>query len=309
MSASDSSPTNASPPFPEHNDVLENQLAHDQFAVRFWGVRGSIPTPGFETARYGGNTACVEMQVGGYRLVFDGGTGLRVLGKHLLQHLPVEAHIFFTHTHWDRIQGFPFFIPAFVQGNRFHIYGAMGLNGASIKQRLSDQMLRPNFPVPLQVMRSELQFHNISPGSVIPLGDVVVETMSLNRPNGALGYRVTWNGYSVVYATDTDHTSDNVDQSLQYLMQGADMLIYDAAYADHAYYEPKDLNASQNSPTWHMGIKAAIAANVKSTIIFHHDPSHDDAALDQLETDVQAQFPNVRLAREGLMLQVDKSLA
>ncbi|HEY9662438.1 MAG TPA: MBL fold metallo-hydrolase, partial [Allocoleopsis sp.] len=159
-----------------HSNVQASASAHE-FTVRFWGVRGSIPTPGIETVRYGGNTACVEIQVAGKRLIFDGGTGLRVLGKHMMAEMPVEAHLFFTHTHWDRIQGFPFFVPAFIEGNSFDIYGAMGQNGASIKQRLGDQMLRPHFPVPLQMMRSTLRFHDIAPGSVITLDDVVVETL------------------------------------------------------------------------------------------------------------------------------------
>ena len=277
-----------------------------EFTVQFWGVRGSIPTPGMETVRYGGNTACIEVNVAGKRLIFDGGTGLRVLGKHLLKKMPVQAHLFFTHTHWDRIQGFPFFIPAFIEGNSFDIYGAMGQNGASIKQRLSEQMLRPNFPVPLQVMRSNLRFHDIAPGSVITLDDVVVETISLNRPNGALGYRITWNGYSVVYATDTEHypNQDQIDQGLLYLAHQTDLLIYDAAYADHAYYDPKSELAGQKPATWYAGIEVANAAEVKQIILFHHDPAHDDDFLDRVEAEVQASFPTVQLAREGMVLKV-----
>lgn len=273
------------------------------FTVRFWGVRGSIPTPGLETARYGGNTACVELQVAGKRLIFDGGTGLRVLGQHLVHEMPVQAHLFFTHTHWDRIQGFPFFIPAFIEGNQFHIYGAAGQNGASIKQRLCEQMLRPNFPVPLQVMRSTLAFHDISPGTVITLDDVVIETISLNRPNRALGYRVSWNGYSVVYATDTEHLPNPLDQGLLYLAHEADLLIYDAAYADYAYYDPKSI-ANQQPAIWYAGIEVAMAAKVKQIVLFHHDPAHEDDFLDQVEAEVQSCFPTVQLAREGMLLQV-----
>jgi phosphoribosyl 1,2-cyclic phosphodiesterase len=272
-----------------------------EFTVKFWGVRGSIPTPGIDTVRYGGNTVCVEILVGGQRIIFDGGTGLRALGKSLLKQMPVQAHIFFTHTHWDRIQGFPFFVPAFIEGNRFNIYGATGLTGASIKQRLTDQMLRPNFPVPLQVMRSDLQFHDIAPGSIIPLGDIIVETISLNRPNGALGYRVTWNGYSVVYATDTEHSPETPDQSLLYLAHQADLLIFDAAYADHAYYDPEAAEATRNSDTWQASIEAALAANAKRIIMFHHDPGHEDDFLEQIEAEVQANYPNVQLAREGMV--------
>ncbi|MEO1068963.1 MAG: MBL fold metallo-hydrolase, partial [Cyanobacteria bacterium J06638_6] len=121
----------------------------EQFLVRFWGVRGSVASPGSSTVRYGGNTSCIEMLVGEHRLIFDGGTGLRELGNALLAEMPVEANLFFTHSHWDHIQGFPFFSPAFVSGNRFNIYGAVAPNGSTIEQRLNDQMLHPNFPVPL----------------------------------------------------------------------------------------------------------------------------------------------------------------
>lgn len=272
------------------------------FTVQFWGVRGSIPTPGVETVRYGGNTACVEVLVGGHRLIFDGGTGLRVLGKHLLtQPQPIEAHIFFTHTHWDRIQGFPFFIPAFVEGNRFSIYGATAPNGASIKQRLTEQMLRPNFPTPLQMMRSQLSFCNISPGSVLSIGDVMIETISLNRPNSALGYRVTWGDYSLVYATDTNHAAGDVDQNLLYLAQNTDILIYDGTYADHAYY---DLNLTQtvSDSVWQSAITLAKTAEVGKLVLFYHDPYQDDDQLDQIEMQVQARLPNAMMAREGVIL-------
>lgn len=298
----------SNPPVTDHpssqkKNNSETDLSN-QFTVRFWGVRGSIPTPGKDMVRYGGNTACVEVCVAGQRLIFDGGTGLRALGKEMLLQMPVEAHIFFTHTHWDRIQGFPFFMPAFSEGNRFHIYGSVGPNGASIKQRLYDQMLRPNFPVPLQVMQSELKFNNVSPGAVIELGDVMVETISLNRPNGALGYRVTWQGHSVVYATDTEHDFEKVDQSLLYLAQHADLLIYDAAYADHAYYDSKVVEGFQQDEIWQKSLESAIAADVKQIIVFHHDPAHEDDFLDQVEKKVQSRFPAVYLAREGLILDV-----
>jgi phosphoribosyl 1,2-cyclic phosphodiesterase len=282
------------------------QVNPQTFTVKFWGVRGSVPTPGVEMVRYGGNTPCVELHVARQRIIFDGGTGLRLLGKHLRGETPVAAHLFFTHTHWDRIQGFPFFAPAFVPGNCFHIYGAAGPNGASIKQRLSDQMLRPNFPVPLQVMQADLKFVDIVPGSVIPIEDVTVEAVSLNRPNGALGYRVTWGGYSVVYATDTERSPDSVEQSLKYLAQDADLLIYDAAYTnDQALVDPETATGEQ-SHVWQSGIDLAIAARVKQVIMFHHDPAHEDDFLDSIEQDVQSRYPNVKLAREGMMLDVTR---
>lgn len=277
-----------------------------EFEVRFWGVRGGVPTPSKENIRYGGNTACVELCVAGKRLIFDGGTGLRVLGKSLLQQMPVEAHIFFTHTQWDRIQGFPFFLPAFLAGNCFHIYGAMGLNGASIKQRLSEQMLRPNFSVPLQEMQSNLSFHNIVPGSIIHLDDVTIETVSLNRVSSALGFRIIWNGHSVVYATDAEQDPTQTGSSLRYLAEQADLLIYNAVCADHAYYDPQAVAAARRSSTWQSWIGVAIESRVKQVIMFHHDPTHDDDFLDQIETEMQSVYPHVHLAREGMVLQLNQ---
>jgi len=131
---------------------------HDQFTVHFWGVRGSIACPGPETVRYGGNTPCTEVRIAGHRIILDGGTGLRVLGQQLLRSMPVNAHLFFTHSHWDHIQGFPFFTPAFIPSNCFKIYGAVAPDGSTIEQRLTGQMLHPNFPVPLQIMGASMEF-------------------------------------------------------------------------------------------------------------------------------------------------------
>lgn len=282
--------------------ALGHKNSASGFTVQFWGVRGSVPTPGADTVRYGGNTACVEVLIAGQRLVFDGGTGLRVLGKHLLNtETQIRAHLFFTHTHWDRIQGFPFFIPAFSPGNHFDIYGAPAPNGASIKQCLTDQMLRPNFFTPLQKMASEMVFHNISAGSVIKLDlGVIVETIALNPHTSSLGFRVTAGGQSLVYATDTNNSSAAVDQNLLYLAQGADLLIYDGTYSDTAYH---DLNGGANLP-WEQGIALAKQAHVREMLLFHHNPAHDDDYLDHMEMEIRNRYSHVRLAREGMILKL-----
>ncbi|PSB34316.1 MBL fold metallo-hydrolase [Stenomitos frigidus] len=283
---------------------IESVSPSPEFVVEFWGVRGSIPAPGSETVRYGGNTSCVEMRVDGKRLIFDGGTGLRMLGKHLLKQMPVEAYMFFSHSHWDHIQGFPFFVPAFVKGNCFHIYGAIAPNGASMKQRLSDQMLHPNFPVPIQVMQSDLKFYDLLAGDIMQLGAVTIETGPLNHPNSAMGYRVTWEGRTVVYATDTEHYPDHLDENLLHLARNADILIYDACYTDEEYHDPKAPKIGWGHSTWQEAIKLAKAAGVKQAVIFHHDPNHCDDFLDKVEADVRSVFPNSVLAREGMILPV-----
>lgn len=276
----------------------------NQFTVNFWGVRGSIACPGSETVRYGGNTPCVEMRVGGHRLIFDGGTGLRVLGQALLAEMPLEGHLFFTHSHWDHIQGFPFFVPAFIRGNCFHIYGAVAPNGSTVEQRLHDQMLHPNFPVPLQIMGAELKFRDVQLGNPIEIGEVTIESAMLNHPGEAVGYRVNWQGYSVAYVSDTEHFPDRLDENVLFLARNADVLIYDATYTDEEYHSPKTSKVGWGHSTWQEAVKVAQAAGVKKLVIFHHDPLHSDDFLDKVGEQVAQVFPNSLMAWEGLSIQV-----
>jgi phosphoribosyl 1,2-cyclic phosphodiesterase len=276
----------------------------DQFIVHFWGVRGSIACPGSETVRYGGNTSCVEVRVAGHRLIFDGGTGLRVLGQTLLSQMPLEAHMFFTHSHWDHIQGFPFFVPAFIKGNRFKIYGAVAPNGSTIEDRLNDQMLHPNFPVPLQIMGADLSFTDLEIGEPVQIGEVLVENNLLNHPGEAVGYRVSWRDHAIAYITDTEHFPDRVDAHVVKLAKDADLLIYDATYTDEEYYSEKTSKVGWGHSTWQEAVKVAKAARVKKLVIFHHDPLHSDDFMDRIKEQTAAQFPNSVVAWEGLEIDV-----
>ena len=278
------------------------------FRINFWGVRGSIACPGPETVRYGGNTPCVEMQVGGKRLIFDGGTGLRVLGQSLLAQMPVEAYMFFTHSHWDHIQGFPFFIPAFIKGNCFHIHGTTAPNGATIKQRLHDQMLHPNFPVPLQIMQADLKFYDLGIGEKKQLGEVTIANAKLNHPGEAVGYRVDWSGLSAAYVTDTEHFPDRLDENVLQLVRNADVLIIDATYTDEEYHSETSSRVGWGHSTWQEAIKIAKAGNVKKLVIFHHDPIHNDDFLDQVGKEAKAVFPETIMAREGRSIELTPPL-
>lgn len=274
------------------------------FVVQFWGVRGQISAPGKETVRYGGNTSCVEMRVGEKRLIFDGGSGLRVLGNHLLTQMPVEAYMFFTHCHWDSIQGFPFFTPAFIPGNCFHIYGAAASNGASMEQRLGCQMLAPNFPVPIQVMQSELKFYELTSGNKVKMDDVIVEAVLLNDSLRSMGYRVTWQGHSVVYAIARSSEKDHLDQNLLHLARQADLLILDAPCTISPSDSLKSSPLGWQDNLWQTSIATAKAAGVKRIVLSHYNPDHDDDFLDWVEAQVQSVFPNDILAREGMILPV-----
>ncbi|MGB3695186.1 MAG: MBL fold metallo-hydrolase [Spirulinaceae cyanobacterium] len=276
----------------------------EQFKIQFWGVRGSIPCPGPETVRYGGNTPCLDMVVNGKHLIFDGGTGLRVLGQSLLPQRNLEGYMFFTHSHWDHIQGFPFFVPAFVPGNMFHIHGAVAPNGETVEQRLHNQMLHPNFPVPLRVMQANLKFYDLEVGDKISIGDIVVENGRLNHPGEAIGYRVTWQGKTAAYVSDTEHFPEGLDKNVLHLAHQADVLIIDATYTDEEYYSEKFSKVGWGHSTWQEAVKIAKAAEVKQLVIFHHDPLHNDGFLDEVGKQAAAEFPNTILAREGMSIEL-----
>jgi phosphoribosyl 1,2-cyclic phosphodiesterase len=275
-----------------------------QWDIKFWGVRGSIPSPGAETVRYGGNTPCVEMSIDGERLIFDGGTGLKVLGDTLMSQLPVSAHLFFSHSHWDHIQGFPFFLPAFIKGNSFQVYGTIAGNGMTMQDRLHDQMLHPNFPVPLQIMQAQLQFNDLKLGENIQIGEISVQNSPLNHPGGAVGYRISWRGLIVAYITDTEHFHGRLDDNVIALAKDADILIIDSTYTDEEYYHPQTSKVGWGHSTWQEAVKVARAAGVKQLVIFHHDPAHNDEFLDRVADAVSLAFPNSILAKESLVLSL-----
>jgi phosphoribosyl 1,2-cyclic phosphodiesterase len=269
-----------------------------KFCVQFWGVRGLVPTPGSNTIRYGGNTVCVAVQVAGKQIIFDGGTGLRILGKTWQQlKPPPEAHIFFTNSQSNRIQGFPFFAPAFVAENRFHIYGCAASNSASIKQSLCDQMLQPYFPYPLQVMESDLHFHYLIPGKVIELETVKVVTALINQAQRSVGYRVSWQGQNIAYVTDLDPSTAEVDGNVLHMIQGADVMIANATYTAPTAHSHESANV-----LWQTAVNLACSAGVKQLVISNHHPDDNDDFLDQVQTQVKSAFPRALLAREGLVL-------
>ena len=275
--------------------MTSNTTATTDFIIQFWGVRDGISTPGKDTVRYGGNTPCVEMCLGTKRLIFDGGSGLRVLGNHLLRQMPVEAHIFFSNCHWDRLQGFPFFVPAFIPINHFHLYGAPTAEGESMQQRLSNQMLPPNFPVPIQVMGAKLEFYQITPDNQVFLDDIVIKTSYLNHGQRSLGYRITWRGCSVVYATAPDEYMGHED--FRELVKDTDLLILAAPRPVKQEISFTDLEF-----LWLERVRLAKASGVKALVLSNYDPEYDDDLLDSLAVAVKNVFVNGSLAQEGIVI-------
>lgn len=273
--------------------------------ITFWGVRGSIPAPGPTTMGIGGNTSCVEVRAGKAILIFDGGTGLRLLGKKLMsQGGPIAAHMFFSHVHWDHIQGFPFFEPAFVKGNEFHLYGGNNVS-RTLEETLQGQMDHPNFPVDLGAMGAKMTFRDLPEGGEVDIddgkgGQVRVTTARGNHPQGVFAFRVEHAGKVVVYATDTEHYEGRIDDKLAALAKNADVFIYDAQYTPEEYVAKKGWGHS----TFEEGVKLAKLAGAKRLVLFHHDPTQNDAAVHEKEERAKALFPNVVAAYEGLAIEV-----
>jgi phosphoribosyl 1,2-cyclic phosphodiesterase len=278
--------------------------------ITFWGVRGSIPTPGPDTVGIGGNTSCVEVRAGKALLVFDGGTGLRLLGKKLLAEMPITAHIFFSHVHWDHIQGFPFFDPAFVKGNVIHLYGGNNVT-RTLEETLAGQMDHPSFPVHLADMAAKMTFNDLNEGQKLEIDDgaggkVTLSTGRGNHPNGVWLYRVDHAGKTVVYATDTEHTKE-IDPNVVRVASKADVLIYDAQYTPEEYEGKTGKGGPKvgwGHSTFSEAAKVASAAGVKKLVLFHHDPLQNDAEVREKERRTRALFPNSQAAYEGLVLEI-----
>jgi len=260
----------------------------DEMTIRFWGVRGSIASPGEATQRTGGNTPCVEVCAGDDLVILDAGTGLRGLGDRMLRTGRREATILLSHLHWDHIQGLPFFVPAYVPGHRIGFAGMRGLRGA-----LDAQMTPPCFPVGLDAMAAELTFTELT-RAPLAVGALSVRWAKLNHPGGVLAYRITLGDRAVVYATDTEHYAVP-DPHLVALARGADVLIYDAMYTADEY--PQKVGWGHS--TWQAGVAVADAAGVDRLVLFHHDPSRDDDAVDAIEAAAAAARPGTVAVREG----------
>ena len=266
--------------------------------VRFWGVRGSTPTPQSENLRYGGNTSCVEVRINGHIYVFDCGTGFRNLGKQLAQEHngnAISAHIFLSHFHWDHIQGIPFFAPLYCNsGNSFVFHSSSRTRG--LQQALEEQMADPYFPVNMNEMAASRQFSNIDQGRMAFDG-CTVDTMWLNHPQGCLGFRLEHKGKVLVYATDNEPGHAIFDKNVRKLAEGADVLIYDAQYLPEEYAARKQ---GWGHSHWREAVNVVMESGAKELILFHNDPDHSDACIDSVVTKAREYYPKVRAASEGM---------
>ena len=272
--------------------------------VIFWGVRGSIPVPGPDTVRVGGNTACVELQTADREvIIIDAGTGIRTLGLDLAQR-PTErliAVLLFSHTHWDHIQGLPFFTPASQRQTRVVVLGERRM-GRRLEQILADQMVDAYLPFTLEDLHADLLIKEVHDGEKLVIGNTTsVLPKRLNHPGGVFGYRITCQGRTVVYASDVSHPIDQPDPEVVDLARDADLLIHDAQYTP----EEMQQYSGWGHSSWTDAVAVAQQANVQRLALFHHDPLHSDDALEEIERQAQAIFPGAFLAREGMQITLE----
>jgi len=273
--------------------------------IRFWGVRGSRPVPGFTTLRYGGNTPCVEVRTDKRIFIFDAGTGICELAKDIIKKQVTEAEIYVTHTHWDHIHGFPFFTPAFIPGNKFTLHGPAQCKMA-FSEIMRSQMAPPFFPLTMDAFSADISVRELNDNETVSYPEGChVKTCKTNHPDGCLAYRLEYQKKSICYITDTEHYA-KIDTSLKAFCSEADLMIYDASYTDSEYTGENGSagNAGWGHSTWQEAIKLAKASHTKKLVLFHHAPFRSDEQLDAINIAAQSQFPACITAMEGMEIEI-----
>ena len=266
--------------------------------VRFYGVRGSIAVSG---SRIGGNTACVEVTSQGHRLILDAGTGIRTLSEIMMKEGPPQkATMFFSHLHWDHVQGFPFFTPAYLPTSELTMYGP-GANGAqALESTLSQQMRPPQFPVPLSTMRSKMTFGAALHGHTVEVGPFKVTPIDVPHPQGCLAYRVEADGHTFVYATDVELARDSLTSDVGRYLEGADALVLDAQYTPDEYSGKIGIpKKGWGHSTMVDAAQVAKQVGAKRLLLFHHDPAHNDDVVENMAEEARNHFFATEPAREG----------
>ncbi|MEW5945734.1 MAG: MBL fold metallo-hydrolase [bacterium] len=266
--------------------------------VIFWGTRGSIPAPGPDTVEFGGNTSCVEVITSdGASLILDSGTGIRQFGLDYLKRrgAPRTLHLLITHVHWDHIQGFPFFVPAYMPDFTIHVYSIL-----DIRKMLSRQMSPPFFPITLGQMKAKRVYHRLSGGERFRVGSARISTIALPHTDPVCGFRISDGGRTVVYATDSEVPLGDAKTLIDFA-RGADLFLHDSQYTKDEYEAAK---VGWGHSAFEDAAELAGKAKVKKLILFHHEPAHTDADIRRIERLAGKTFPKTTAAREGMVIKL-----
>lgn len=255
--------------------------------LRFWGTRGSIPSPGPDTIKYGGNTTCLELRLEDNTLIiFDAGTGIRNLGSKIIENNhDKQINLFLSHSHWDHIQGFPFFLPAYREDIKIRVYGCPPIYD-KLRDILTDQMESRYFPVNFDDLKAKIVFEEINHGHH-PIGNAQFSFIENNHPGTAYGYKVIENNHSLIFITDNELIPKNGSGSkwedFVSFCQSADLLIHDSQYLDKELLRNSGFGHSSYEQTLRLGLEA----KVKHLVFFHHNPGRRDEDIDNIVTDMR----------------------
>lgn len=270
----------------------------DPLRMKVWGARGTIPTPGYDTLRYGGETTCIEIHAGPYLVIIDCGSGARQLGWEMSRRPIGPTDLLFTHTHLDHICGLPFFCPAYSADFDLKVWGGHVPRSGSLEEMLGRLMSPPLFPVPTSALRG-CQFRRFFAGDSVGLRPgLTIRTTPLNHPGGATGYRIEWGGGAIAIITDHEHGDADIDAAVAKFVEGVDIMVYDATYADEEY----DRFVGWGHSTWQKAVALADKAGVAHPVIFHHDPKRTDDELDRIGELARARHPGALVARQDMEL-------
>jgi phosphoribosyl 1,2-cyclic phosphodiesterase len=269
--------------------------------LRFWGVRGSLPTPARHNLGFGGNTTCVQVEVPRREevLILDAGSGIRDLGVHLAQTRPgpLDIHLFLSHFHWDHVLGLPFFGPIFDPRNSFTIYSSS--YSAPLRASVAGVMSHPYFPVTLESDLGHVKLVQLD-SAALRLAGAEIQAFPVHHPQGACGYRINVAGASAVYVPDREYGDEALDRELRRSSHGADVLIHDAQYTPEEYPQKKGWGHS----TWEDAVQVARDAQIHRLVLTHHDPTHDDDMVRSILEQAKAAFPNTEAAAEGSTIEL-----
>ncbi|MGQ0565381.1 MAG: MBL fold metallo-hydrolase [Gemmobacter sp.] len=276
-------------------------MTNAPFQVKLWGVRGSLPVSGKPFLKYGGNTICIEMRCGDDVLLFDAGSGLPPAGKALLAEGRRAFHVFFSHWHYDHLMGLPFFVPLYDHASTVTLWSGHMAGAMSTAQMLTEFMRPPFFPIGPEMCRSCVTPTDFTPGQVLsPYPGVTVRTGLLNHPGGSVGYRVEFGGKAVALITDTEHDPGTLDRAVLDLIEGADLVLYDASFEDEELRVFKGFGHS----SWQQGIRLAQAAGAQQLGFIHHAKWRTDVQLSRIERMARKEFPAAFCGQDGQVIEV-----